>query len=890
MRISEEQHALMHYGILRRSGRYPWGSGGDVVTRSRDFLSTVDKLKKDGMTESEIFKGFGMNSTEYRAAKSIANNAKKQADIGMAQRLKDKGLSNVAIGKRMGIPESSVRGLLTAGQKDKVDVLQTTANMLKDQVAEKKFVDIGTGVEHHIGISQTKLSTAVSMLKQEGYEVHTIQVDQLGTGAGKKTLVKVLTPPGTTYRDVVTNKDQIKQIATFSEDGGRSFLGLQPPLSVSSKRIAVRYAEDGGKDADGVLYVRRGVKDLSLGGARYAQVRVAVDGTHYLKGMAMYKDDLPAGTDIVFNTAKSNTGDKKDAFKKMKDDPDNPFGSVVRQLVEKGPDGKDRVTSAMNIVNEEGDWENWSKSLSSQMLSKQHPTLAKSQLDMTYERRKTELDTIMSLTNPAVRRKLLEEYANGADAAAVHLKAASLPRQGSHVILPIEKMKETEIYAPNYRNGESVVLVRYPHGGVFEIPQLTVNNNHREAKRVLGGARDAVGIHPKVAERLSGADFDGDTVLVIPNNNKKVKTAAPLEGLKGFDPQRQYPAYEGMPKMTPRTKQVEMGEVSNLITDMTIHGASQSELARAVRHSMVVIDAEKHHLNYKQSAIDNGIPQLKEKYQGGKRAGAATLISRAKGDVYVPEKKLRSSAKGGPVDPNTGKLVWEPTNATFVNRKGKTVVKKMQSQKLRETDNAHTLSSGTVVEKIYADHSNRLKTLANEARKAAVHTKTTPYSPSAKEHYSSQVKSLDEKLTRALRNRPLERHAQLLANAVVEAKRRANPDMDAAELKKVKSQALMEARTRTGAKKHQIDITDDEWAAIQAGAISNHKLTEILRNADVDRVKKLATPKANLVMTKAKQNRAKAMLASGYTMAEIADHLGISVNTLKSSVGRGEEG
>lgn len=889
--IIDEEDYLAHYGILRKSGRYPWGSGETQSTRNRTFLDTVEGLRKDGMSESEIARGFGITTTQLRAVKSIARNEEKQADIAMAQRLKEKGYSNIAIGKRMGINESSVRAMLAPGQKDKVDILEATSKMLKDQVAKKDYIDIGTGVERSlplgdnpnakIGISATKLSTAVARLREEGYTVHYVKVEQLGTG--QQTTVKVLAKPGVQYSEVFKNRANIKQISDYSEDGGRSFLGLQTPISVSSKRVAVRYAEQGGADADGVIYVRPGKSDLSLGGARYAQVRIAVDGTHYLKGMAMYKDDLPPGVDLMFNTNKRNTGDKLDAMKALKDDPDNPFGAVVRQITKPGADGKRKVTSAMNIVNEEGDWEGWSKSLSSQMLSKQSPSLAKTQLDMTHDRKRRELEEIMALTNPAVRRKLLESYADDADSSAVHLKAASLPRQGSHVILPVNSMRENEIYAPNFRDGERVALVRYPHGGIFEIPELTVNNRHPQAKKILGNAKDAVGIHSKVAERLSGADFDGDTVLVIPNNNKRIKTAPALAGLKGFDPQTAYPAYAGMPKMSTRTKQVEMGVVSNLITDMTIQGANSTELARAVRHSMVVIDAEKHNLNYRQSAIDNGIAQLKTKYQGGAKAGASTLISRASAEVRVADRKPRTAAKGGPVDKSTGKKVYEETGSTYVNAKGQTVPKTLKSKRLAETDDANTLSSGTVIEKVYADHSNKLKGLANAARKAAVNTETTPYSPSAKAAYSKEVASLDAKLNIALKNAPLERQAQVLANAVVSQKRAANPDMEAAELKKVKGQALAEARLRTGARKQRIEITDSEWAAIQAGAISNNKLNQVLNNADLDQVKQLATPKASTMMTPAKQQRAASMLASGYTQAEVADALGVSLSTLKKS-------
>lgn len=884
--IVEEDEYLEHYGILRKSGRYPWGSGDTQAERSQTFLGMVKELRDEGLSDTEIARGFGMTTSQLRDTNTMARNAKKQADMAMAQRLKDKGYSNVAIGERMGLNESSVRALLAPGQKDKLDVLESTSNMLKDQVNKKGYIDVGSGVEHHLGISKEKLGTAVARLKEEGYTIHYVKVEQLGTG--QQTTIKVLAAPDTTYSEVFRNRDKIQQIASFSDDGGRTYLGIQPPISVSSKRVGIRYADQGGTDADGVIYVRPGVKSVSLGGSRYAQVRVAVDGTHYLKGMAMYRDDLPAGVDLVFNTNKKNTGNKLDAMKPLKEDPDNPFGAnISRQIYEIGPGGKKTLSSAMNIVNEEGRWSDWSKSLSSQMLSKQSPALAKKQLDATYDRKKEELDDIMALTNPAVKKRLLESYADDADSSAIHLKAAALPRQGSHVILPVNSIKETEVYAPNYRNGERVVLIRYPHGGIFEIPELTVNNRHPEARKLLGNAPDAIGIHSKVAERLSGADFDGDTVLVIPNNQGKIKTAPALEGLKGFDPQRAYPGYEGMTRMTPRTKAFEMGDVSNLITDMTIRGASQSELARAVRHSMVVIDAEKHGLNYKQSAIDNGIPQLKVKYQGGKNKGASTLISRATSRKDVPERKPRSAAAGGPIDRATGRKMFEETGSTWVDANGRTHVRTQQSTKLAETDDAHTLSSGTPVEKIYADHSNRLKSLANQARKEAFDTPPLAYSPTAKVVYSNEVDALNAKLNLALRNAPLERQAQVLANAVYRQKLQANPEMEPSEKKKLRAQALEAARVRTGAKKERIEISPQEWAAIQAGAISNNKLNQILSNADLDQVKKLATPKPDLLMSSAKRNRALTLLRAGYTQAEVADALGVSLSTLKDSLSEG---
>lgn len=895
--IIREEDYLEHYGILRKSGRYPWGSGGNVPERSRTFLDWIKHMLGLGMTEAEVAKGVGLSVADLRATKSIALNAQKQANISQAQALKDKGWSNVAIGKRMGVNESLVRSWLQPGEKDKLDQLMTMANDLRLAVKEKGWIDVGLGTERWLGVPRTRFDVALAVLKSEGYQVHRVKIDQAATG--HQTDTKVLVPPGVRWKDVVNNQHLIKSYNNYSEDGGRTILGILPPKPLSSKRVGINYAEDGGAEADGVIYVRRGVEDVSLGGANYAQVRVNVDGTHYLKGMAMYRDDLPPGVDVVFNTNKSKTDPKILAdgklgamkpMNRLEDgtvDMDNPFGAVLRrQIGKKNAEGKvEELTSTMNLVNEEGDWEKWSKSLSSQFLSKQQPSLAKDQLDMTFERRKQELSEIMSLTNPTVRQHLLEKYADSVDSAAVHLKAYKLPRQGTHVILPVASLKETEVYAPNYRPGDKVVLVRFPHGGIFEIPELTVNTRNPEAKALLGNAPDAIGINPEVAKRLSGADFDGDTVLVIPNNNNLVKTSKALEGLKDFDPQRAYPYYEGMPVM--KNTQTEMGKISNLITDMTIHGASPDELARAVRHSMVVIDAEKHKLNYKLSAERNGILQLKKKYQDPENTGkygASTIISKAKSRLDVPERKKRPAKDGGFIDRETGEKVYVDTNRAFVNKNGEVVKYTTRTTKLAEAKDAHTLSSGTKIETVYADHSNRLKALANQARKEAVNTQPALISPSAKKVYAKEVESLKSKLNLAFRNKPLERQAQVLAKTAVSAKKAANPDMTKEELKKINRMALVEARNRTGATKQQVQISPLEWEAIQAGAITTKTLKDILDNADLEQIKTLATPKVKLLMTSSKITRARSMAARGYTQAEIADALGVSLTTLKTSL------
>lgn len=865
--MSEE---LRHYGILRRSGRYPYGSGG-FTANPKTFLGQVEQLRKSGMSEVEIAKGFGMTTSQLRAQKSIARKDSRTSDVAMAIRLKEKGYSTTAIGAKMGINESSVRSLLNPTIQERTQRTDATAELLRNGLKENPYLDVGGGVENRLGISRTRLKTAIAMLEAEGYVTHEVLVDQLGT-ANKKTKILVIGPEGTTYKDIVTNKDGIGLLNHYTEDGGRTYLGIKTPIPVSRDRIHIRYAEDGGAQKDGIIELRMGVDDISLGNSKYAQVRIAVDGGEYLKGMAMYSDEIPKGKDIIFNTTKTKDSPGR-VFKEVKADDDNPFGATVRQRHYIDKNGKEKL-STINIVNEEGDWNKWSKTLSSQMLSKQSPQLAKKQLGIDYDIRKEEFDRIMELTNPAVRKKLLDTFADSADSAAVNLKAAAMPRQRSQVILPVNGMSDREVYAPNFRDGERVALIRHPHGGTFEIPELTVNNRHPRANKIMKNAKDAIGISAKVAERLSGADFDGDSVLVIPTDGKKIKTTSPLKGLQNFDPKKSYPKEKGMKVMSATVKQQEMGKISNLITDMTIKGATTSEIAAAVRHSMVVIDAEKHELNYKKSAIDNNISSLKQKYQGKSTAGASTLISRSSSEQRVRDRKTT-------IDKATGKKVHEEKPPLFIDKKGKAVYKTVKSSKMMETSDARTLSSGTPMESIYADYANQLKSLANQARKASVNTKTTPYSPSAKKAYDKEVTSLNAKLSNALRNRPVERQAQLIGNSIYKMKTDANPDLTKDEKKRLKWQALNEARTRAGAKKPTVSITQSEWDAIQAGAISNNALTKLLDNADLSEVKAYATPRNKKGVSAATASKARNMQLNGYTQSEIADQLGISLTTIQ---------
>lgn len=903
------EEVLMHYGVKRRSGRYPWGSGGSPYQHSGDFLSRVEELKKQGFTEKQRAEALGLTTTELRVQVQMASHERRSLLADKARSLRDDGMSLNDIAKELGYAnDSSVRSLLNENTAARKNQARATADLLKKELETKGMIDVGAGVERELGISETKLKEALTILEYEGYHVYGVGVPQV-TNKGQQTNLKVLCNPDIEYKDAYQNMGDIKSVVDYhSTDGGKTFQKLEYPSSISSNRVGIRYGDEGGLAKDGVIELRRGVKDLDLGNSHYAQVRILVDGTHYLKGMALYSDDLPDGVDIMFNTNKKSGTDKMKVLKEIKEDPDNPFGAIIKangQSYYDDPNGKytDPVTgkkqslSAINKLKEEGDWDSMSKNLSSQFLSKQPVSLIKRQLNLTYDDAVSTFDEINSLTNPTVKRKMLLDFADECDSATVHLKAAALPRQKTQVILPLSELSETEIYAPNYKNGEQVALVRFPHGGTFEIPVLTVNNKSKAGRRILGtDITDAVGINEKVAERLSGADFDGDQVVVIPTNSKvKITSTKSLKGLEGFDAKTEYSTEgkTGVRLMKKSEVQKEMGMISNLITDMTLRGATESELARAVKHSMVVIDAQKHKLDYKQSEKDNGIAELRQSYQkrvdedgNVKYGGASTLISRKKQDVRVPE-----TQGSGTIDPETGKITYKNSGRTYVDKNGKTVAATKTVKLMSTVDDAYTLSSGTPEENAYADYANKMKALANQARKEAVTTGKLTYSSSAKATYQSEVDSLNAKLNVASKNAPRERQAQVIANSTVKAKQQANPSMDKKELKKTAQIAINDARIKVGAsgKDSRISITDREWEAIQAGAVSDSKLSMILRYADADDVKSKATPRTTTQVSTAKANKIKTMASMGYTNSEIAESVGLSTSAVSKYVKGGEQ-
>lgn len=895
---------LFHYGMPRRSGRYPWGSGKNPYQGYQEIYSRYQQQIDEGLTAQEVAKAMGLSSREQLDnLRQLANKEKTIENIYTAKSYSDKGMSNVAIGKKMGVGEATVRRWLKEDALQKETVIADLATMFADKVDKEHYLDVGKYTELDMGITDGRKKAVLQFLKDHGYIVHDVKVPQL-TNPNQKTSLLLLCPPDTEWKDAKNNLHKVTQFSDkvdYGENGKPQLVKTQKPKSVDSSRIGVRYADEGGTDKDGVIELRRGVADLTMGDAAYAQVRIAVDGTHYIKGMAIYSDNLPKGVDILINSNKKKgtpltdpDPDAKQILKPMKDNPENPFGALIKaggQTTYVDENGKQQL-SVVNKIREEGDWDNYSKSLSAQMLSKQPKPLVDKQLRLAYAEKAETFDEIKNLTNPAIKRKLLGEFADECDSAATHMKAAALPRQTTKVLLPVPELKDNEIYAPTLRPGEKVVLIRYPHAGTFEIPQLTVvNPDFKPGKNTVGKkSLDAVGINPSAAAQLSGADFDGDTALVIPVNSKvKIKTSPALEQLKGFDPKEAFPGYPGMKKMTHDGTQKQMGIITNLLTDMQLGGVDNlDDLACAVKHSMVVIDAEKHGLDYKTSERVNRIAELKAKYRppnpetGKPEGGAATIVSRSKAKVYVDQRKQISPTRDW--DPETGEVHVQLTGEK--NKSGG--LKQQQISRMMTVKDANELVSAfrNPIEISYANYANSMKAMANEARKEYLKVKNTEYNKDAALKYAKEIESLDTKLFIAEKNRPRERKAQALATSEYKAILSENQDMDKDDKDKERQRCLTNARAAVGASKKdvEIQITDREWEAIQAGALRPSKVQKILNNTDSDKFKERALPRNQRGFTDAQLATIKAMFNGNFTLQQIADKYGVSPSAISKAL------
>lgn len=985
-------------GVKRKSGRYAWGSGENPYQHEGwgTNLLKLDMLNGDE-SESNIKKIFGEEATKkwYNEEKKKwryyekcyqSDQARKLAEKGTEQNgWQPMGATEIAktISERTGqhINESSIRSMLDEKRVANLQHARKVANSIKEIVDEKGMVDVGTDVERELGITRTKMDFALSLLEDEGYHIYKSRMAQV-TNPQQRITQQILTTPEHEYKDVYDLKNVTSLLDYKSNDNGITISEKEPlksPVSLDSKRLKINYKEDGGIDKDGMIEIRRGVKDLALtdstgksSEACYAQARIMVDGTHYLKGMVVYSDDLPKGVDVVFNTNKKKGTPMTEVLKPIKDDPENPFGSLIKEqnyYIDK--DGIKRQ-GVINYRAIEGDWEEWKDALPSQFLAKQSYRMAQKQLSQSKQKSYDELASIEKITNPTIKKYYLNKFAENCDKSAVELKAAALPGQKYQVLLSLPTIKNTEVFAPNYENGTKLALVRFPHAGTFEIPILTVNNKNKAGiNSITMQAKDAVMVHPSVAAQLSGADYDGDTVMCIPTHDSagkvKVSSRSYLKDLVDFEPKTDYGAsskktdnngvthyYDAAgneyPIMGEKYKQKQMGVVSNLIMDMTMAGATDTEMAKAVKHSMVVIDAEKHKLNYKKSEVDNDIAALKAKYQTG---GASTLITRAKSEEHVlktqgtPKINIKgkdwydsSKPEGSLIyktsedlyypdydkDKKTGivtiktttgkKIQYDPSNeverekyapvrtatttsgkkvydSRITNKDGtieyRALTRTQSSTKMYEAQDARELISDRhhPMEELYADYANSMKGLANQARKEYATTKGQTYNPAAAKTYSTEVSSLKSKLNTALKNAPIEREAQRRANAEVTLKKaeaiQSGKEMTNEDVKKASQKAITKYRAELGSVKRRdrnIPITDNEWEAIQAGAIANDTLEKILNNTNPDELRERATPHESRTVSNGMIARIRSLSASGVSNAEIANRLGVSTSTV----------
>lgn len=921
--VMEAADYLKHVGVGhddnppgRGSGRYAFGSGENKYQRlGKDFYNQYLELKKTGMSEVDIAEELGCYDIKGRPStgvlrdmRAVAKNNARKEDVRRAQELREQGYTLTEIGKELGgLNESTVRSLLNKTSETNMLRAEKTAEELKRVLEERGgFIDIGAGVENELStalnmnISEARLSEAIYMLKQEGYVVDNVLIPQANNTNGQKTTTRILAPPGTDPKEFRDYSKISSYMDYISHDNGDTIEKANVyPASLDSSRLMIRYAEDGGTNKDGVMEIRRGVDDLDLKGSHYCQTRILVDGTHYLKGMAVYGDDMPKGVDIIFNTNKSKDVPMMDVLKPIKDDPENPFGSLVKDKARGGQyyyidkETGEKKLGLINKTRDEGDWDDWSDASPSQFISKQPRALIERQLNLTIADKNTEYDDIMSVSNPTLRKKLLIDFAGKCDKAAEELKAAKMPGQKYKVILPLTSIKDNEIYAPTLKDGTMVALVRFPHAGPHEIPVLRVNNNNTEGDRMISKSSiDAVGITAKTAAVLSGADFDGDTALVIPMSDKvRINSRANekiFQELRNFDPHHDYAGYDGMKVMSERKKQLEMGVVSNLITDMYIRGASDEDLIKATKHSMVVIDAVKHKLDYKRSERENDIKELKRKYQqhkdDDKYGGASTIISRAGAETRVDKRQGNARIKK-----DTGEVWYQPADdATYINKKGEVIKKTTTISQMEKVKDAFELVSDihNPVEVAYAKFANTMKSTAQKARYIAANTKDIQYSKSAYLAFKSDVDNLMNQVRLAELNRPRERAAQTIANAYIQNRMKAwkddNPGFTKQEYneykKKISTKALTNARNEVNAKRSQISLTDRQWQAINLGAINQTNLQKIFKYADMNDIRARAIPKEKLGLAgnPAKVAKLKAMRASGYSNAEIAESLGVS--------------
>jgi len=839
-----KKNYLIHYGTKRHSGRYPWGSGGNESGTTKQIQELLNK----GYSYKDIANKLGTTASEIKSYISYSKTQETNHMIHQIAAKKQHGYSNVEIAKQLGVSEGLVRYYSNkqisekkAASNERVDKVSKSLESILDKHIG---VDVGTGVNVNLNLTNSEMNKVIVGLKDKGYKVEMINVPD-PTNRAITVLHQILTKESVTGRDL---HQSINDIVSVNVKANKVSTGTKP-ISISKTRVAIKH--DPSKD--GMIYIRPGVKDIFIPvGKTYCQARILVGENKYLKGMAVYSDDIPKGKDVQFFHSKATDSKAlKDIEKGI-----NIFGSNVYQYEKNG------VQSAINVVGSkpgagvEGYWDGWNsaRNLSTQFLAKQPPKAITERIRATKLDLAKELKDINSISNPTIKSWALENFSLALDKKAASMDVSAFPRQSNKVIFGID-IKDNEVYAPTYNSGETIALVRYPHAGTFEIPVLKVNNNNPSGRKILGNAIDAIGISAKSAAQLSGADYDGDTVIAIPA--KYVKATAPVKSLIDFDPRKAYPNGPTTPRITEKQKQEKMGEITNLISDATIRGASVSELTRLVKHSMVVIDSYKHNLDYKQSEIDNDIASLKKKYRQ-----TASIISDAKSPAYV-NRELDTSAKGRsyslPID-SKGNIVYKESTT-------KRYKSKVDKISLIDNPEKHYTSSNGV-ESSYASYSEHLKNMARSARlQSAKVSKAYSVNEAAAKEYKNEIASISYKLGQFERSKAAERQV----NRKTLAKSAKSDDTTKAE------QIRANYRKQYGVA--PLQLTKREAEALAKGALPKSTVVKALKA--FKGLNYSSFTKSTQATTKLQASNVKRYKNLGYNYSEIANILGISVDRVK---------
>lgn len=174
-------------------------STNSPTTRSKNDVSPVETNKP-------------FKRTEHLTQKPLRDNPE-------LQKLQEEFKNMENINQQAGWYDRDRNGKQTKAQQNRATVIAQTVQKLRDAVGEKNIVDIGKGAEVALGVSATKKMEAIKLLVEEGYKRYYIPIKKVGDSNLRLTRV-VLTAPGTTFKSVVTRKNEIVKLVAWNKTPG----------------------------------------------------------------------------------------------------------------------------------------------------------------------------------------------------------------------------------------------------------------------------------------------------------------------------------------------------------------------------------------------------------------------------------------------------------------------------------------------------------------------------------------------------------------------------------------------------------------------------------------------------------------------------------------------